>query len=300
MSDNTTNDGKPTPNPDAATPNQPRYREPDAIDYDAAAAAEATNRANSRDLHSEQADPAGFTGTGSHAAVPVAPPATEPHNTTATADIRSDDNAETTARPSQDAEHTQQYTPAAQPPVYVQAPVPPRMRGNRGGGIAIALLATLIYAALYSLVAFIIAGTASTSVADASSKFADFVVRPVFYVPVAFFFVAFAILIALTNRAGWWSYVLFGFLVGAVVYFSYIGGALLTVQAWTLTPEDAARFVSTQWLNPGAIAAGVIAREVPIWAGAWIARRGRGVTARNVEARQEYDRQLAEGPQLSR
>jgi hypothetical protein len=92
--------------------------------------------------------------------------------------------------------------------------------------------------------------------------------------------------------------VLFGFLVAVVVYFSYIGGALLTVQAWNFTPQEAVNFISTRWLDPGAIAAAVIAREVPIWAGAWIARRGRAVTARNAEAREEYDRQIAAGPRL--
>jgi len=39
---------------------------------------------------------------------------------------------------------------------------------------------------------------------------------------------------------------------------------------------------------------------VPIWFGAWIARRGRTVTAKNAAAKQDYDRRLAEGPQLSR
>jgi hypothetical protein len=66
-----------------------------------------------------------------------------------------------------------------------------------------------------------------------------------------------------------------------------------------MTPTEAAHFIGTQWLNPGAIAAGVVAREVPIWFGAWIAARGRKVTARNIEARQEYDRLIDEGPQLT-
>jgi hypothetical protein len=198
------------------------------------------------------------------------------------------------------------YTPAApiqQPPagpIYIQAPAPPVDKGNRAAGVLLVLVSTLIYAVVYALVAFGIAGAGSGAIADAAGKFSDFVVLPVYYIPVVFFFIAFSLLVLIVNRGGWWAYVLFGFLVAVVVYFSYIGAALLTVQAWNFTPSEAVRFISAQWLNPGAIAAAIVAREVPIWFGAWISRRGRGVTTRNVAARQDYDRRLAEGPQLSR
>ncbi|GAA3895827.1 hypothetical protein GCM10022381_41680 [Leifsonia kafniensis] len=189
--------------------------------------------------------------------------------------------------------------PSAATPIYVQAPTPPSPAGNRAGGILIALIATVAYAVLFAIAAFVISGLTSVTIEQAVTTFSDFVVRPVFFIPVIFFFIAFALLIAIVNRGGWWAYVLFSFLIAVIVYFSYIGGALLTVQAWTMTPTEAAHFIGTQWLNPGAIAAAVIAREVPIWFGAWIAARGRKVTARNIEARQEYDRLIDEGPQLT-
>ncbi|WP_104165798.1 hypothetical protein [Cryobacterium sp. N22] len=194
-------------------------------------------------------------------------------------------------------QQTQQFS---QSPVYVTAPTPPKTLGNRAAGILIGLIATAVFAVVYAVIAFFISAANAASVADATSRFTDFLVLPVFYVPVIFFFLAFALLVAVLNRAGWWAYVLGGFLVAVVVYFSYIGGALLAVQAWNLTPAEAARFVSTQWLNPGAIAAAIVAREVPIWFGAWIARRGRSITAKNIAAKAEYERQLAEGPQLAR
>ena len=194
-------------------------------------------------------------------------------------------------------QQTQQFS---QSPVYVTAPTPPKTLGNRAAGILIGLIATAVFAVVYAVIAFFISAASAATVADATARFTDFLVLPVFYVPVIFFFLAFALLVAVLNRAGWWAYVLGGFLVAVVVYFSYIGGALLAVQAWNLTPAEAARFVSTQWLNPGAIAAAIVAREVPIWFGAWIARRGRSVTAKNAAAKAEYERQLAEGPQLAR
>jgi hypothetical protein len=194
-------------------------------------------------------------------------------------------------------QQTQQFAPT---PIYVTAPTAPKMLGNRAAGILIGLIATAVFAGLYALIAFFISAAGAASIGDATARFTDFLILPVFYLPVIFFFLAFALLVSVLNRAGWWAYVLGGFLVAVIVYFSYIGGALLAVQAWTLTGTEAARFISTQWLNPGAIAAAIVAREVPIWFGAWISRRGRSVTAKNAAARQEYERQLAEGPQLAR
>ena len=208
--------------------------------------------------------------------------------------------ATTPAATQGEATPTEAYAPTnttAQPPVYIQAPTAPRYKSNRGPGVLIALLSTVIFAAFYAIVAFVLSGIGSLSISDTASKFTEFIVLPIFYVPVFFFFFAFALLVLIVNRGGWWAYVLFGFLVAVVVYFSYIGAALLSVQAWNFTPDQAARFIGQQWLNPGAIAAAVVAREVPIWAGAWIARNGRAVTERNATAKAEYDRVLAAGPQ---
>lgn len=192
-----------------------------------------------------------------------------------------------------------QYAPTMQP-IFVQAPTPPSPQGNRGAGILIGLLATVAFAAIYAGVTFLITLGLNPSVEKAGETFALFVSTPVFYVPVLFFFGAFALLAAIVNRGGWWAYVLGGFAVAVIVYFSFIGGSLLTIDAWTLTPSQAGQFIAGQWLNPVAIVAAVAAREVPIWFGAWVAARGRKVTARNIAVRQEYDRVLAEGPTLTR
>ena len=191
-------------------------------------------------------------------------------------------------------------TPPAQTPIYVQAPTPPKDRSNRGGGILIALVATLVFAVIYAGAVFTIVGLSSSTINETTRIFTEFVAQWVFFVPVFFFFLAFALLVSVVNRAGWWSYVLFGFLVAAVVYVSYVGSVLLTVQAWTLSSSEIAGVLSQQWFAPFAIAAAIIAREVPIWFGAWISRRGRGVTSRNLAARTEYERVLAQGPQVTR
>ena len=181
--------------------------------------------------------------------------------------------------------------------IYVQAPTPPKRRSNRGFGILVALVGTVLFALLYAAISYLVLLTGS----DPSGDFARFLAGdrwPVFWVPVVAFFVGFTLLAVIINRGPWWTYAVFGLLVAVLVYFSYIGGALLTVQAWTLSFDEASNFVSERWLDPFAIVAAAIAREIPIWLGGWIAARGRAVTERNRLALDEYDRQIAAGPQL--
>jgi hypothetical protein len=178
--------------------------------------------------------------------------------------------------------------------VYVQAPTPPKAKTNRGFGVLVALIGTAVFAALYAGVAYLLfVGQAG---ADATELFVQFLSRPIFWIPIIAMFVGFALLAIIVNRGAWWTYAVFGLLVGVLVYFSYLGAALLTVRAWELTPQQAVDFINGRWLDPLAIVAGVIAREIPIWFGGWIAKRGRGVAERNRLATEAYDRELAAGP----
>jgi len=178
--------------------------------------------------------------------------------------------------------------------VYVQAPTPPKPKGNRGFGMLVALIGTVVFAALYAAVGYALSALGNG--ADALDQFLEFLRLPIFWVPIIGMFVGFALLIVIVNRGAWWKYAVFGLLVGVFVYFTYIGAALLTVNAWLYTPEQAIAFLNDRWLDPRAIAAGVIAREVPIWFGGWLAKRGRGVAERNRLAMEAYDRELAAGP----
>ncbi|WP_353807409.1 hypothetical protein [Agromyces sp. SYSU T00194] len=188
--------------------------------------------------------------------------------------------------------------PAQQRAIYVQAPTPPRAKGNRGFGVVVGLIATVAFAALYALAAYLLVFVQGSTAAPVDA-FVQFLGHPAFWVPVLVFFLSFIVLAAIVNRNGWWAYAVFGLLVGIVVYLSYVGGALLG-EAWNLTAAEVGDFVAARWLDPRAILAGVFAREVTLWFGGWVAARGRTVTARNRAALEEYDRQLAAGPQLSR
>jgi len=190
-------------------------------------------------------------------------------------------------------------TPAPPMPqtIYVQAPTPPREKGNRGFGVLVGLIATVAFALLYAGISYLVITWYGAGRGDGIRVYTEFLAQPVFWIPIVFFFLAFALLAVILNRAAWWTWAVFGLGVGIIVYFSYIGGALLTVAAWQFTPQQAADFVAERWVDPFAIIAFIVARELPIWFGGWIAARGRTVGERNAQAREEYDRQLAAGPQ---
>ena len=175
--------------------------------------------------------------------------------------------------------------------VYVQAPVPPKTKSNRGFAVAVGAIGAGIFAALYLGAAWLY-----LAANDRSEALLSFIESPVFYLPVVVFFVGFALLGASLNRAGWWAWAVFGLLLGIFVYFGTIAAELLVVQAWTLTPATAAEFLRQRWLDPYVIFAALIAREIPVWLGAWIAKNGRKVTQRNADALEEYEQALAAGP----
>lgn len=185
-------------------------------------------------------------------------------------------------------EPTPAATVGAQPQViYISQPAPPVRKGNRGFGVLIALLATLGFAAVFAiagaLIGFIINGVLSF----------DFLGAALFWVPVLLFAVGFILLVLITNRAGWWTYIVGSILVGLFVYFGTVGIRMLAAGV-IQDPGAAADLFAIQLLNPSTIVAGLLARELSMWVGVAISRRGRVVRARNAEARAAYDRDVEE------
>jgi flagellar biosynthesis GTPase FlhF len=179
-------------------------------------------------------------------------------------------------------------------PIYVQAPVPPEKRGNRGFGVLIAVVAAILFALLYSL------GTALLASVRNPDAFGDvfgrYLMSPVFYVPTIAFLVFFVLLALLVNRGKWWAFVLGGLPVAILVYAAYVGTRLLQGGVMDLAPSEQALLLQRTVTFPDGILAGFLARELVTWLGAGISARGRRVKAKNVEARAEYDRKLAEQP----
>ncbi|GAB3573900.1 hypothetical protein GCM10027406_03050 [Leifsonia lichenia] len=184
----------------------------------------------------------------------------------------------------------------AQPvaPIYVQRPEPPKKKSNRGFGILIALVGTVVFALFWVLAVFVVgyALTPSDKFFDSLSTF--FLTQKASWVPVVAFFVGMLVLIQIINRARWWAYILGGLFVALFVYFAYVGASLVDVNVWSLTPNEASVVLQRLWVAPFAVLAGVIAREISMWTGAWLAARGRKLKVRNAEAQAAYDQQLAD------
>ena len=196
--------------------------------------------------------------------------------------------AEPVARTEQDPQPRPATSAASMQTVYVPAPVPPIRKGNRGFGVLIALLSTVIFAGLYALV------IASIRALELGVFQFDFFGSLAFYTPAIFFFVGFVIVVLLANRASWWGYVLGSIFVALFVYFGTVATGLLVNNIVAETPSGAARLLSTALFSPFIIAAALLAREVSMWMGALISARGRRMKVRNLEARGAFDRESAD------
>ncbi len=186
---------------------------------------------------------------------------------------------------------TGEVTSAPVQTVYVTAPNPPRPKGNRGFGILMAVVATIVFAAVYAGVsALLIMFVSSDLVAGAVSSF---IVNPLFYVPVVAFFVLMIIWALLANRAGWWSWVIGSLVIAVVTYFASIGVLLLMVGGFGLTASAATVAFIGFAVNPLLIAGALLARESAVWFGAVVATRGRKVRERNYAAWQEFENEEA-------
>ncbi|MBS1907936.1 MAG: ABC transporter [Actinobacteria bacterium] len=184
-------------------------------------------------------------------------------------------------------------------PIFVQAPEPPRERGNRGAIFGIGLLAAIAFAILYLGTALGIDAISGNVTADGIGAYLlDQVRSGGLWIPVAVFAIGFWLLGAIINRGRWGFWVVFGIIVGAFAYGGHLLGAIGSVEFWKLSGSQLAETVNGQLLAPLAIGAFVFGRELTIWFGAWAARTGRRRTAQNEEAQREYERVLEAGPQL--
>lgn len=189
----------------------------------------------------------------------------------------------------------------AQQPIFVQAPEPPRERGNRGTAGAIGLLATLAFAVLYLGTTLGLGAFAGDVTAE---NIGEAALAPLttwgYWVPVVVFFLGFWLLGAFINRGRWGLWVVFGIIVGVIAYGGHLLGQLFQERFWLLTASEGNELVGGQLFAPLAIAAFVFGRELTIWFGAWVARSGARKTELNAEAQREYERTLEAGPTLSR
>jgi hypothetical protein len=172
--------------------------------------------------------------------------------------------------------------------VYVQAPVPPKLKGNRGVGTLLAVVGVLLFAAVYAAIAFVLIATVLTGT---GATFSQFLTTSVFLVPVSLFLVAFILLVLIVNRGGWAAHVFGSLVVGLVVYF---GTAAIALLLYTVGGTgDAPSFLALLG-NPFIVISALVAREISIWVGLAIAARGRRVKERNLDLVDAWEKEHAE------
>jgi len=179
--------------------------------------------------------------------------------------------------------------------LYMQTPMPPDLRGNRGAGVAISLLATIAFAIVLAAALAVWRAPFYPPSAFLDDGLVPWILSWGFLAACVGYFVMQTLLVLLAGRAGWWAYAIGGLLVAAVVwgaamvgyaYQAHLDGSQLTLTPIGLMEEFGLAFP--------VIAAAIAAREVTIWFGAWIGARGRRVTRANAEAIAEYESALAE------
>jgi len=175
--------------------------------------------------------------------------------------------------------------------VFVNAPQPPKNRGARGVGVLVALLGAVLFAVTYALLVLLIALIGSSAGLAPALQFLSTVT---FYLPVIIFFLSYLLLNLVANRAGWWAHVLGGFIVAVIVWVGFVGSAIIAAGAFGAGGALVGAIVLQQLTNPLGFAAAIAAREVPIWVGGLVARRGRTARARNADERVAYEQKLAD------
>lgn len=171
----------------------------------------------------------------------------------------------------------------------------PAKRSNRGFGILIAFLASLVFAAAYAAVTALYRRL-YTPQDDLMGTVMSFIPSAEFWLPVAVFFL-FGILWALiVNRAGWWSYIIGGLLAGLATAAAYPFGSLvqhgINTGTWNFAAFEEA-LLQPEHLAPMLIAF-ILAREIFTWVGGFAALRGRRLTKKHRTATNEYERALAD------
>lgn len=172
--------------------------------------------------------------------------------------------------------------------VYFHAPAAPKKRNNRGIGSVLAIASALIFGALFVAVVVLYFIFRNEPVSF------RFMAQPTFYVPVLLYAVGAVLLVVIVNRAGWAAYVLGSIFVGLWVYFGTVGIFVLSKGIILASPADANALWVAALTDPLVIAAAFIAREVSMWTGALIARRGRRLRSRNAEAHAAWQQDIAD------
>ena len=166
----------------------------------------------------------------------------------------------------------------------------PRKRSNRGVAFWCALLGTIVFAALDGA-GFAFFRTLSGQGGDFVGNLLQFLPTAAFWLPVVVFGLFFIVWALISNRAGFWSYVVGGLIAVALVFAGYHAGVAtqLSFNTGGMTLVDPLGTLIDPAHLPASLLAALAAREAFTWFGAIIASRGRRLKAHHLRARRDYE-----------
>lgn len=174
--------------------------------------------------------------------------------------------------------------------------VKPAKRGNRGVGVIMAILSTLAFAVAFALGVPLMRRLVEGRV-DVLGAAMDFAPSAAFWLPVTVVGIVGIIWALIVNRAGWWSYIIGGLLVGLTAALAVPLGALVqdAVNAGDWSPVAGSAYLGR--VRDGAnlapmLLAFILGRELFTWIGGIAAARGRRLARRHRRELEEYDRAL--------
>ncbi len=187
---------------------------------------------------------------------------------------------------------------------YTQLPVQPEIRGNRGAGLAITLLATLVFGVLYAAAIGLLQLRYFPLEKAFTEELFPYLISPGYIAAVIGFWMALSLLVLVFGRAGWWAYVLGSFLGALIVWGAtalgfvftpdLVGGTDVSLRSLLRLDAGAYEDLFSIALLVRVFIGALIAREVMVWFGAWIGARGRKMTELNRAANAEYEALLLE------
>lgn len=167
-------------------------------------------------------------------------------------------------------------------------------RTNRTGAVWIALTGGVVFALLYLLATILYSWAAFTwgdnvggrdVLTYVQNRSFNFASTPIYWLTSIAFFFYFTLLALFFYGAKWRAFVIGGLVVALLTYATAIAAGLLTVSAWTLTFREAMAFM---WrsiaFNPLILVTLILAREIPIWFGGWIALRAKKLRDKDLSS----------------
>lgn len=213
---------------------------------------------------------------------PPAPPAPKPVKSAPPAPAQAETQVLSTPPAPAPAAAPSPYYPPAAPPFG------PVLKGNRGFGSFIALIGTLLFAAAFVAVPYLVLGPALFE-----GSLLDVLVGALgrwgFWLPVAAFLLSFLLFVLIANRSGIGAWLLGSLLVGIAVLFAFNLGSLLDSFGFQV-PWGSEEANTVLVFGFGlSVAAALIAREIALWLGAIVGARGRRVKAANAKTKAEFE-----------